>query len=348
MEIGSEYWEFEEELNSDNKLFWDIGQDVRFTLSGRTSIHYVLKNILLKRNVQRVYMPSYSCSSMIQPFEELGIEVEYYDVYYNEGLKYNIDLNENCDIFFAMNYFGYSKTNMEEYIKKFKAKGKIVIEDITHSIFSDKRYSIYSDYVVGSLRKWFPISSGAIAACMNSNFELDLRNDSNEELINLKNKAMQNKKVYIDSKKGSKEEFLNQYAESNHILSENYKYYSIDSKSYEIIMGMDLEKIKNQRKENTKVIYEKLKNNMNIRFLVENYNEDDCLLFVPILLKHKIRNELRNYLISKNVFLPVHWPLDERINNIFDKELSLVCDQRYSEKQIESYIDLIIDYFENQ
>lgn len=109
MEIGSEYWELDEELNNDNKEFWNIGKDVRFTLSGRTSIHYVLKNILLKNNVQKVYMPSYCCSSMVQAFDDLGIEVEYYDVYFNEGLKYSVDLDEDCDIFFAMNYFGYSR-----------------------------------------------------------------------------------------------------------------------------------------------------------------------------------------------------------------------------------------------
>ena len=122
MEIGSEYWEFDEELSCNNKEFWNIGKDVKFTLSGRTAIYYVLKNILLKNNVQKVYMPSYSCNSMIQAFEELGIKVEYYDVYFNEGLKYNIDYEEECDIFFAMNYFGYSSSNMEDYIKVFKEK----------------------------------------------------------------------------------------------------------------------------------------------------------------------------------------------------------------------------------
>ncbi len=345
MEIGSEYWEFDGELNSDNREFWNIGQDVKFTLSGRTSIYYVLKNILLKQNVQKVYMPSYSCASMVQAFDDLGIEVEYYDVYYNEGLKYNIDFEEECDIFFSMNYFGYSETNMEEYIKKFKEKGKIVIEDITHSVLSEKRYSQYSDYLVGSLRKWFPVSSGALAVAMNSKFELELKDRQNEELINAKTKAMQNKKLYIENKDGSKEEFLNQYNESNKILENDYKDYLMDEKSFEIIMGIDLEKIKNQRKENVKTIYEKLKNILEIRFLVDNYDENDCLLFVPILVKNEIRNDLRNYLISKNIYLPIHWPLDEKINNIFDKELSLVCDQRYRKEQTEEYINLIINYF---
>lgn len=61
---------------------------------------------------------------MVMPFLDLGIEVEYYDVYYNNGLKYNINIDEDIDIFLAMNYFGYSSTNMEAYIKKFKEKGK--------------------------------------------------------------------------------------------------------------------------------------------------------------------------------------------------------------------------------
>lgn len=347
MEIGSEYWEFDGELNSNNKEFWKIGQDVKFTLSGRTAIYFVLKNILLKNNVQKVYMPAYSCSSMAQPFEELGIEIEYYDVYYNEGLKYNINLDEECDIFFAMNYFGYSETNMEKYIQEFKEKGKIIIEDITHSILTNKRYSKYSDYVVGSLRKWFPISSGGIAVSMNSEFDIDLKDASNEKLIDVKSKAMQNKKQYIKDNAGPKEEFLNQYAKSDEILDDDYKDYPIDSKSFEIIMGIDLENIKNQRRRNVEIIYSKLKNNYKINFLVEKYSEDDCLLFVPILLNNELRNSLRKYLIQNQVYLPIHWSLEEKINNIFTQELSLVCDQRYTEEQILEYIELVIEFLKN-
>ena len=344
MEIGSEYWELNEELKCDNKEFWNIGKDVKFTLSGRTSIYYVLKNILLKHNVQKVYMPAYSCSSMSQAFEDLGIFVEYYDVYFNEGLKYNINFDEECDIFFAMNYFGYSETNMDEYIKKFKEKGKIVIEDITHSILSKKRFSENSDYLIGSLRKWFPVNSGGIAASLNSKFELELNDYSNQEMIDIKNKAMQNKKEYIENSIGKKQDFLNQYAESNKILANDYKDYSIDEKSLEIIMRIDLDKLINQRKENAKIIYNKLTNNSKIKFLIRDYNDKDCLLFVPIILDNDLRNSLRQFLIEKEIYLPVHWPLEEKLNNIFDKELSLICDQRYSGKEIESYIDLILNY----
>lgn len=354
MEIGSEYWEYDGELKKDNTRFWNFGKDTKFVLSGRTAIFYILKNILLEKNVKKAYLPSYSCKSMEIAFIDLGIEVEYYDVYFNENLKYNIDLENDSDIFFAMNYFGYSETNMEEYIKKFKEKGKIVIEDITHNILSKKRYSEYSDFLIASLRKWFPISSGAIAVNLKESFILKLSENTNEKLVTLKDLAMENKRNYInkyeennilDNQK-DKDIFLKQYSESNKILENDYQNYKIDENSYKVLMGIDIEEIIKKRRENAKLIYEKLSKNLNIKFLVNNFKEDDCLLFVPIILNNKIRDNLRDFLIKNKVYLPIHWPQEEKINNIFDKELSLICDQRYSTFQIQQYLDLLLDFLE--
>lgn len=343
MEIGSEYWKCEENLNSNNINFWNFGKDNKFTLSGRTSIYYVLENIIKKNKIKKAYLPSYSCDSMAQPFWDLGIEVIYYDVYYNKGLKYNINFDEDIDIFLAMNYFGYSSTNMDIYIKKFKEKGKIIIEDITHSILSSKIYSEYSDYLVGSLRKWFPIASGGIAVNTNSKFEEELSKESNDKLISIKKTAMKNKKEYLENQdENSKETFLNQYQKSGKILDEDYQNYSIDEESLKIIMGINIEKIIKSRIENTEIIYETLKNNKNVKFLINNFNGKDALLFVPIILEK--RDFLRKFLIENKVYLPVHWPQKEKINNIFENELSLVCDQRYNKKQILWYLDLIKNY----
>lgn len=353
MEIGSEFWKFDGNLIKDNSKFWNFGKDTKFVLSGRTAIFYVLKNILKHKKIRKVYMPSYSCYSMIQAFKDLEIEVEYYDVYFNEILKYNIDLENDSDIFFAMNYFGYSDTNMESYIKNFKEKGKIVIEDITHSILSKKRYSEYSDFLIASLRKWFPISSGAIAVNMKEVFDLELSENTNEALIYLKTSAMENKKNYINKSEKSnlidsnkeKNIFLKEYSESNKILETDYQNYKIDKNSYKILMGIDIEEIIIKRRKNVKLIYEKLSKNIKIKFLVNNFKEDDCLLFVPIILNHKDRDDLRKFLIENKIYLPIHWPLEEKINNIFDKELSLICDQRYNVSEITYYLNLILDFF---
>ena len=346
MEIGSEFWQYDGELFSDNTKFWNIGKDRKFLLSGRTAIYFVLQEILKNQKVEKVYLPSYSCHSMAQPFLESNIKVEYYDVAFEDSLKYNIDTEKDCDIFFAMNYFGYTATNMEKYIKKFKDRGITVIEDITHSILSEKKYSVYSDYLVGSLRKWFPIASGGIAVSMKKDFKIQECIETNKNLIISKSTAMSQKKDYIENIDTSiKQNFLNEFSKSNEILSEDYKNYRIDENSYKILMGIDIEKIQNSRRENAKIIYEKLKDIKEIRFLVNNLLNEDCPLFVPIILQENLRNNLRKILIEKQVYCPIHWPLDKELNNIFNKELSLICDQRYTKKEIEEYLKIIVNFF---
>ncbi len=184
---------------------------------------------------------------------------------------------------------------------------------------------------------------------MNSNFEIKLDSKSNEKMIDVKKSAMENKKKYLENQEEvSKEIFLNQYNESGKILDQDYKNYSIDDESLKVIMGIDIEKIKKSRIENAETIYKKLRLNKHIEFLINTFNGQDGLLFVPIILKKEIRNLLRKYLIENKVYLPVHWPLDDKINNIFEQELSLICDQRYNENQIEWYIDLIQNFINCQ
>lgn len=344
MEIGSEFWKIDKaELNSDNHEFFKFGEDVKFTFLGRTAIDYVLQEIVTKREVKSVYFPNYCCDSMMEPFLNYGIEIKFYDVYYDNGLKYDINTQEECDVFFAMNYFGYSSTNMEEYVNIFNRRGIIVIEDITHSIFSKKKFCKDSDFFVGSLRKWLPLASGGIAVKNKGQFDSEL-NSLPKDLVNSKNRAMDLKKIYIENlHKDSKlkEEYLREFENFNSIIVKNYKNYRIDEDSFEILMKIDLEKMIKTRKENVKCIYEKLKNDCNMNFLIEKYDEDDCLLFVPIMLEIEKRNQLRNRLIANEVYLPIHWYSSRELSSIPKQELSLICDQRYNVNDINKYIKLI-------
>ena len=51
-------------------------------------------------------------------------------------------------------------------------------------------------------------------------------------------------------------------------------------------------------------------------------------------------------LIKNKVYCPNHWEIPEVIKknyqrDIYNMELSLICDQRYCEKDVERYINLI-------
>ena len=61
---------------------------------------------------------------------------------------------------------------------------------------------------------------------------------------------------------------------------------------------------------------------------------------------------LRRYLIDKEIYCPVHWPLssyhdiDKSSRKIYEDELSLVCDQRYSEVDMQRMVDEIRMFME--
>ena len=70
-------------------------------------------------------------------------------------------------------------------------------------------------------------------------------------------------------------------------------------------------------------------------------------MFVPVLVPDGKRDALRQYLMQNEIYCPIHWPisdlhrLDKRTGQIYENELSLVCDQRYSQEDMYHMVTLI-------
>ena len=75
-------------------------------------------------------------------------------------------------------------------------------------------------------------------------------------------------------------------------------------------------------------------------------------MFVPVFVPDGKRNELREYLKKNEIYCPVHWPvseyhkLNEKQQFIYDNELSLVCDQRYTEDDMSRIVETIKMFME--
>ena len=337
-EIGSEFWEVE----STNKIYSKFDSQSIFMLSGRTALDFIIRDVMAQKSFKRVYMPSYCCHSMIEPFLKHGVEVIFYDVSINDngGLKFDIDININCDAIFVMQYFGYHDNQVNAISKTFSNKGITVIEDITHSAFCKHPNSKYADYIFGSYRKWTGLASGAVVKKIRGNFLIDLPTKTSEEYCSMRRKAALLKRAYIS--KGSvdsKKTYLNEFERAEEYLSNDYQNYLIDYESFEKIKFLNTDKIIQKRRNNAGVI---LNNLYNLNYIkpIFNLNEEDVPLFVPVLLNVDIRDDFNNYLKKNNIFCPIHWPLS-KIHNISTKSkeiytriLSLVCDQRYGEEEI--------------
>lgn len=77
MEIGSEFWlEDEKKVRYESEFI----KSENLFLSGRTAIDYALQAIEGIRKIEKVYFPSYCCESMLLPFLERNIKIDFYTV----------------------------------------------------------------------------------------------------------------------------------------------------------------------------------------------------------------------------------------------------------------------------
>ncbi len=351
-EIGSEFWQYDSnEINNYQIPQWlNWGKENRLLASGRAALDHIICDIKATRLFKTVYMPSYCCQSMIEPFISNEVEVLFYEVVLNQngGLQYNIDYNINFDVVFIMSYFGYSSHDFSEIVDIFKNKrGKVIIEDATHSLFQIKAFNTNSDYVLASFRKWMAIPGGALASKMNSVFNIDLLTKIHEEYVNLRVEGMRLKDLYINYRQIDKKSFLQIFYDAEKILDKHYKCYTIDNLSLSIINQIDINEIRTKRIENANYLLEGISMNSNIIPLYKSINASDCPLFLPIILRAGIRDSVKKLLLENNVYCPIHWPkseihkLNQKSEFIYDHILSIICDQRYSHEEMNRIIEIL-------
>lgn len=314
-EIGSEFQKVP--IESGHGL--TVPRPGSFMFSGRTAIEAVLKHL---PDAHTALLPSYCCESMIVPFRAAGIEIDYYNVSWNDGIK--IELEDTADIILWCNYFGF-KNKMPDL-------DGVIIEDITHSMLSEVQCHQASSYLVASLRKWEPINCGGYCSVEVEGLEPP------EEFVSLKTSAMELKTQYLrDLDPLKKPRFLQMFAESNHWLAKHYSGLSIDSWSRSYLSSINLERQRETRKQNAHILYEGLKSKVQFLFPEEDM---DCPLFVPILIEN--RDDIRKYLTKNEIYCPVHWSKPESCeSNIYDMELSLICDQRYGIENMERIVSVL-------
>lgn len=336
-EIGSEFHQIATGNGTGVYLPPDVVDDT-FSFCGRTAIETVLKN---ESEIRKALLPSYCCESMIQPFVRAGIDVAFYGVNYNKELRIDLQIEDDVDCIVWCNYFGFT-VDMPD-LSDFIERGGIVIEDITHSFFSRKQYHCQSHYLVASLRKWEPILCGGYCASFKSELHHKPAIAPPIAFLNQKRNAMQSKTVYLEGAGFvPKEVFLKAFSDSNTWLSQNYSELAIDEESVAFLKTVNLAREREVRRGNAQILYEGLEGS-NYRFLFKQ-EDVDCPLFFPIVIGNSERNSIRKRLIDHHIYCPVHWPKPDGCeSNLYDTELSLICDQRYDKNDMKRVVSVLCD-----
>lgn len=351
-EIGSEFWLLDLP-DCPNKNFFSVEnyKNQILTGAGRSAIRIILSDIESRVCCKKALLPGFICDSVIQTFQDFGYECFFYDI--SKDLSPSLDVKniKRWGVFFHLGYFGFqTNAGLIDYLKKQRENNVIIIEDITHTLYS-KKIDFESDYYVASLRKWLGIPGGGWLA---SRFPIEqprLKETEPNYSILRKEALMLKGRYFLSKNHKLKQEFLNKFALAEKMLEEELEPHSIDPASSSILSKMDISSLKRHRRTNFSYLLDGFRDGSVCTPVFSFLPPDVVPLFFPVYVLDG-RDRLRNYLSANKVYCPIHWPkpkmVDVRLLTtakfIYDNILSIPCDQRYTIINMERIIYVLKKY----
>ena len=347
MELGSEFNLSLKDLNivPDNIFEYLSGFENCFYFdSGRSALKHIAKHL---SSSYKILLPEFICESVINCFDKNKIE------YYRLKKDFSVDTDNLQEkiasepkVIFLMHYFGALQPSetLEKIHRIAKQNGSVIIEDTTHSIFTQKR--TIGDYSVCSIRKWLPISGGGVLY-----FDQNLLNicnpDYHKTTNNTRSYGMILKDIFINGGFDCNSEYRRIFSESEKKLDEQCEIFMISDFSKYIASCVSIGEMIERRRYNFQLLNIAM-HRIGVKPVV-NLDSICTPLFYPMRIKN--RDDFRSYLMDNKVYCAVHWPFDNHkpgqrpfaIQNA--KELiSLPIDQRYDGEYIQYLIDVVQRY----
>lgn len=338
-EIGSEFhFPQRTEAQGSTLRLLDGGAGLALTFSGRGAIGLALDDM---GDCKRAMLPDYCCASMIAPFRARGIAVSLYPV--NGRGEAVLPAAGDFDVILICRYFGYTQPIDEGVLDGLRARGVRVIEDVTHSLLSDTPCLGQSDYLVASLRKWAGLLSGGFCAKRKGALSVRPAGECDGEFLRLRRLAMEQKSAYLaGGDAAEKEGYLALFAAAERRFAAQEGILPIDPLSRELLAEWDIAAMRAARRQNAALLHEGLKDTPYVPLF--ELREGDCPLFVPITAPSgAARDDLRRRLIDAHIYCPIHWPRpsEKHCSDLYEAELSLVCDSRYTVADMQRILTVI-------
>lgn len=286
--------------------------------SGRFCLEYILRC----KQYKKIYIPYYTCDSVLEPIVKLGLPYEFYHITEEYKISETISLSKG-EVLLYTNYWGLQNDYCEELAKQY---GKQLIFDCTQAFYSKPIRGIDAFY---SCRKFFGVPDGGyLYTDVKANFEIEqdesyTRMDSLIKRIDLSPEA-----GYEDFHKAS-------------AMFHDMPVRKMSEFTKRMMQSIDYEQAAKQRISN----YNALQQALGGREL--------CRGEVPMIFPYISEQGaiLRNHLIQHKIFVAKYWQNvlewtkedaveTTMVNNI----LPLPIDQRYGKEDMERIIDLIKEW----
>ncbi len=359
-EIGGNFWLKPEQLEEREYADLDFryvndNEVVVYTSSGRGAISLILDQIKITSGV---LLPLYTCESVIMPFIKKGYDVHFYDI--DTNLSVNEQSFMECvnnykpSVVLLHAYFGFDTLrSLRPKYQWLREKGIIIIEDITHSLFSNFEKS-GADYYLASLRKWFALPDGGIAITIRNKIKVTTFAifATHKKLVNLNIKAIRLKYEYAKSLDiHLKTEYRKLFYSTEELLNTDCGFYAMSPISKAILCQIDFANLSAARRSNYAYLLNHLTQQSCVKPVLNDYPADVVPLYLPVYVKCN-RTKLSKYLAEGEIYAPIHWDipnacldqLTHTTSYVYNNILSIPCDQRYTHKDLERILIKLSEY----
>jgi hypothetical protein len=297
-----------------------------YFLSARCAIHRICCYLKPKM----VWLPSYLCSAVIEPFSKLGVSVRYY----HAGPRFKkspidwVQEVESGDLVLVIHYFGFPNESLPA--DQLNRRGGVIVEDASQALFAKQQYPD-SFCIVFSPRKFFGVPDGGVLATSHLNL-LDVQTLEPPPTDWWMNAcAILQMRREFDLLGGENRWFpLFRRVENSFPLG---PYRSSDLAKMLIDAGTDYEFMKKARREN----YSALLRRLGEFALFPQLDDETVPLGFPVCVDASRRDEILNRLHAEGIYAPVHWRLEGIVpeeycdSHLLSRRiLTLICDQRYT------------------
>lgn len=333
--IGGEFELINEKRNINNL---SLNKDYIYS-SGRDALYNILIYLKTTGIKHHIFLPDYICDSVYNTCFMAGFEYSFYPI--NEDLttsskKIKESLTKGVILF--VNYFGIIDNQQAiSQIKKDFPDITIILDNVQAAYKMEEKTE--ADFCFTSLRKSFPLPDGAIVKTNGAK----LKQYNQTAKFSEYKIAASFLKRHRKSGYYSDDLYLELYQKGEKLINTDIN--KAPSKfTIEKWQNIDIERFGLLRKRNTKVILEGL-SELGIS-PITHIHEDDIPLFIPITVND--RDKLRRTMFAQNIFLPIHWPINDEMRNkmphgsyFSDHELSIIVDQRYTEDDMNRILQVL-------
>ena len=359
-EIGSNFWQYDLSKPRTEKLWWENSDyHIHWLKSGRNAMRAISNLLADQRPLKEIVVPAYLCETEIDPWRENCWKISFYQINRNyeidfESLSRILKSKEPC-VLLVQSYYGFDTItpDIAALLREAKQHGWIIIEDLTHAIFTDYHLD-FADYYTSSLRKFSAIPNGGIIVSKEDISSIRPKPEGNRTdetaLLAFRTKSS----YFLSMNPEEKVQFRSLYSDLADLIGIDDQIYQISPLSYQIFGSLDISFIHGRRIENFNYLAKHINQSSFFELPLKRCSDSDCPLYLPVYFHSStVRDECRQYLSAHDIYCPIIWhkPLHHIIpypvtESIYDHILCFPIDQRYSVDEMQRIVDVLAQWEE--